>query len=109
MFQLFFLPAALLASTLEARTFQRCVDATGHLTFTYTLCPPGAEGADHRAYNPPPGSVAPPTGKTPAPRAAMPLVVVGERETTQAKALGAPATGAKATPAKRIKYRPAKP
>lgn len=105
MFRVLLLPLLWLATDSEARVFQRCVDATGHLTYTYTLCPPGSEGIDHRAWNPPPGSIAPPT-RRPAPRlVARPVVVVGERERASVK----PTTTAKPRKkAKPAKYLPAK-
>ncbi|MFF7708682.1 hypothetical protein [Pseudomonas sp. NPDC007930] len=100
-----FLIALLLAPGAGAKTFQRCLDAQGHLTYTYTQCPGGAEGIDHRAHNPPPGSVAPRQAKPPA-RAAAPLVVVGERpkaEKTQ------PAPQPRKKPKRPVRYRPNTP
>ncbi len=56
-----------MAEQTEASVVQKCVGSTGELTFTHSACPDGQPGEPYRAWNPPPGSVAPrPLAKPPS-------------------------------------------
>ncbi|PVZ13764.1 hypothetical protein SAMN05660463_01744 [Pseudomonas sp. URIL14HWK12:I9] len=99
-----FFAGLVVPSDVLGQVVQRCPGESGHVTYTFGACPDGTAGESVRAYNPPPGTVAPHRVSN-TPRVAVPLVIVGNPAPQGPPAVKPPKPKLSKAKSKRPRYR----